>query len=99
MKNKVIDLQKHKKDLKKQVESLSYDSQKTRVTLANIHLSHPKDNKESVENTTKTVEEILKLSGQSITLLRSLIESTLMNPNRKMLAMFPKSNQKIQKSF
>ena len=66
LKNKVIVLQKHKKDLKKQVESLSYDSHKTRVTLANIPLSHPKDNKESVENTTKTVEEILKLSGQSI---------------------------------
>ena len=59
---------KSKNDMKKQIESLSFESHKTKVTLANIplSLSNPNDTTESPENTTKAVEEILKLSGQSI---------------------------------
>ena len=99
LKNKVIVLQKHKKDLKKQVESLSYDSHKTRVTLANIPLSHPKDNKESVENTTKTVEEILKLSGQSINSVKEFNRIYPTKSKQKNACNFSKVKPKDPKIF
>ena len=60
--------QKNKEKLKKQTEKLSIDKYKTRVTLSNISLTkgNSKDSFEPVEETTKTVSELLKLAGQSL---------------------------------
>ena len=57
--------QKTNKDIKKQNETVTIDKFKTRVTLANIPLSNPKGNAETIEETKKTVTELLKATGQS----------------------------------
>ena len=57
--------QKTNKDIKKQNETVTIDKFKTRVTLANIPLSNPKDNAETIDETKKTVTELLKATGQS----------------------------------
>ena len=78
LKEKVVELHnqedKNKKDLKKQVESLSIDSYKTKVTLANIPLtlSNPDDKIESPVETTKAVVELLKQSGQTLSCIKEV---------------------------
>ena len=62
LRGKVVELQNQEDKNKKQVESLSIDSYKTKVTLANIPLtlSNPDDKTESPEDTTKALVELLK---------------------------------------
>ena len=57
--------QKTNKDLRKQNETVTIDKFKTRVTLANIPLSNPKDNAETIDETKKIVTELLQAAGQS----------------------------------
>ena len=59
---------KNKDDIKDQVNSLSIESCKTQITLANIplSLSNPSDTTENIDETTKVVDEILSLTGQSV---------------------------------
>ena len=59
---------KNKQDIKDQVNSLSIESCKTQITLANIplSLSNPSDTTENIDETTKVVDEILSLTGQSV---------------------------------
>ena len=59
---------KNKDDIKDQVNSLSIESCKTQITLANIplSLSNPSDTTENVDETSKVVDEILSLTGQSV---------------------------------
>ena len=59
---------KDKDDIKDQVNSLSIESCKTQITLANIplSLSNPSDTTENIDETTKVVDEILSLTGQSV---------------------------------
>ena len=78
LREKVVELHnqddKNKKDLKKQVESLSIDSYKTKVTIANIPLtlSYPGDKTESPVDTTKAVVELLKHSGQTMNCIKDV---------------------------
>ena len=76
LKEKVEALQsqgsKTKKELKKQAEDLSIEKYKTRITLANVPLSNPnlKDNTETKNETTKTVKEILEITGLSMSSIK-----------------------------
>lgn len=56
---------KTKKELKRQVEDLSIDKYKTRITFANVPLTNPnpKDNTETKDETTKNVKKILEITG------------------------------------
>ena len=76
LKEKVAALQsqgsKTKKELKRQVEDLSIEKYKTRITLANVPLSNPNlnDNTEPNNETTKTVKEILEITGLSMSSIK-----------------------------
>ena len=74
LRGKVVELQNQEDKNKKQVESLSIDSYKTKVTLANIPLtlSNPDDKTESPEDTTKALVELSKHTGQTMSCIKEV---------------------------
>ena len=98
--------QKTNKDIKKQNETVTIDKFKTRVTLANIPLSNPKDNAETIDETKKTVTELLKATGQSNGAVKEFkrlypkvktfpkdVESTSASPTESPVADIPKRKE------